>query len=125
MIKDIFIDLHAVSIDFWIIRLVAIPLAAFMLTWLLHMLLSKFEESEMPIFFKRRLALNKSLIFTLFLTNAYWFALFQINGISKFDFGVFPLDLKNVYFSLIPLLFTHLGVISWYYFNKQQILKNI
>lgn len=125
MIKDIFIDLHAMAIDIWLIRLAAIPLVAFLLTWLLHMLLSKFEESEMPIVFRRRLALNKSLIIMLLIINSYWFALFQMNGILKFEFGLFPWELNNVYFSLTPIFLSHIGVIAWYYFNKQQILKNI
>ena len=125
MIKDIFIDLQPMAMNIWLIRLITIPLLAFVLTWLLHMLLSKFEENEIPIVFRRRLALNKSLIIILLIINSYWFALFWTNGISEFKFGLFPLDLNNLYFSLAPIFLTHVGVILWYYFNKQQIFKNI
>ena len=122
---QILLDLYPNEILTWVIRLILIPVISLVLVWGLHILLARFESDEFPILFKRRLALNKSIIITLFLISVYWFILIRINGVSVFDWGSFPFSLMNVYLALTPLLLTQIGLIVWYFKNNQKTLNQI
>jgi len=122
---SLFIELYPSDLLTYFVRLLIFSGTSFLLTWLLHIGLSKFEDKNIPILFRRRLALNKSIIIVLLVVNAFLFYIIRINGVNSFDLLSFPMTLRNGYFALSPILLVYIGLSVWYIDNSNKLLAKI
>lgn len=125
MIADLLLDLYPRDIITWVLRLLILPAALVLLTWLIHILFIQFEKDEMPLPIRRRLALNKSLIVAILIANFYWFFLIWHNSWELFHWDAFPFNMHNLYFALLPLLFCYGLLVFWFHENNVKIKNQL
>lgn len=71
---------------------------------------------------KTQLVRLNSCIITLLFINLYWFFYIKFNGLIRFNWNQFMFDNTNIYFSIIPLLFSTIFVF-YLYSNSIKNLK--
>ena len=123
--SSLFLELYPSDLLTYFLRFLFFLGIPFLLTWLLHIGLSKFEDKNIPIVFRRRLALNKSIIVVLLIVNSFLFYIIRINGFNSFDWMSFPMNLRNVYLALSPILMVYIGLSVWYIDNSNKLLAKI
>lgn len=63
---------------------------------------------------KTQLVRLNSCIITILFINLYWFFFIKLNGLIRFNWDHFIFDNSNIYFSIIPILFSLIFVIYMY-----------
>ena len=123
--KEFFLNLILIDIEMWILRYFVILALPVILTWIIHIPLVRLEDDTLPIVYKRRLALNKSIIAVMLLFNVYWYFFLDHNGTDVFNFMAFPLSIFNIYFALLPIVTFYVLMLLWYNMNSRRLKNSI
>lgn len=114
--NEIYFDLLFKSTADFLIKLVLIPGSAFLLYYLVLLIINKVLKKDVKLNFFEFFHCNSvyATIIVTVLFNIYFFFLIKYNGVYLFDWSYFDFNTNSIYFLLIPQIITYLGIVYFF-----------
>lgn len=120
---DFFVNLLIKEIGAFWLRLLATPLLALVMLYIIHIIVLKVSKPKYQWYVHSRLSLLISIVITIILYNLFWMYIIHSNGIVIFDWSSFTFTRNNIYFMLSPVILGYLLLFYMYFRTEGQIKK--